>query len=221
MIRDVTLSFDNGPTAGVTEHVLDVLRQHDILSSFFVLGGKLAEPPLRALASRARDEGHWIGNHTYTHSVPLGKVTDANTPDLEIGRTQTLIGNLSHPARLFRPSGGGGALGRHLLSPEAADYLQRGQYTCVLWNAVPHDWDDPQGWVETALVQCRALPWAVVVLHDLPTGAMAYLPSFIDRARAEGARFRQEFPRECLAMVEGNPAPSLETFVAEGTRPIH
>lgn len=215
MIRDVTLSFDNGPTAGVTEPVLDMLRRHDIRATFFVLGKNIAAPSLKRLARRAHDEGHWIGNHTYSHGVPLGqRASDPDAPRHEIGDTQALIGELAHPHKFFRPNGGGGVLGPHLLSRDAADYLQRGQFTCVLWNAIPRDWDDPAGWVETALAQCRALPWALMVLHDLPTGAMAHLDAFITRARDEGARFRQEFPPDCLPLVEGKPAPSLADFIA-------
>jgi peptidoglycan-N-acetylglucosamine deacetylase len=215
VIRDVTLSFDNGPTAGVTEDVLGTLRRHDIRATFFVLGKNLADPALKALARRAHDEGHWIGNHTYSHGVPLGKrADDPDAPQREIGDAQALLGELAHPKKFFRPNGGGGVLGPHLLSVAAADYLQRGRFTCVIWNAVPRDWEDITGWVERALEQCRVLPWALVVIHDLPTGAMAQLDTFICRARDEGATFRQDFPPDCLPIVEGNPAPNLESFVA-------
>jgi peptidoglycan-N-acetylglucosamine deacetylase len=218
VIRDVTLSFDNGPTPGVTEPVLDALRRHGIRATFFVLGKKIVEPSLKLLARQAHDEGHWIGNHTYSHGLPLGqRADDRAAPENEIGETQSLLGALAHPSRFFRPNGGGGVLGPHLLSRDAADFLERGQFTCVLWNAIPRDWDDPAGWVETALAQCRALPWSLVVLHDLPTGAMARLDAFITRACAEGARFRQEFPPDCLPMIEGKPAPGLDAFIARGS----
>jgi peptidoglycan/xylan/chitin deacetylase (PgdA/CDA1 family) len=214
---DVTLTFDNGPEPDVTPSVLDTLRRHDVASTFFVIGEKLQRPGRRALAERAAAEGHWIGNHSYTHTVPLGDCRDPGIPEAEIGRTQAQLGALSHLLRLFRPFGGGGKLGRHLLSPEAAAFLRDGKYSCVLWNAVPHDWDDPEGWVETALAQCRALPWALVVLHDLPTGAMSHLGSFIERARAEGARFRQEFPPDCIAIDRGQETPRLAGTVAQRT----
>ena len=216
MIRDVTLSFDNGPTVGVTGHVLEVLRRHDIRTTFFVLGKNIATPALKLLARRAHDEGHWIGNHTYSHGAPLGTRSDErDAPYREIGETQALIGVLAHPQKFFRPNGGGGVLGHHLLSHDAAEYLERHRFTCVVWNAVPRDWENVTGWVDVALEQCRALPWALVVLHDLPTGAMAHLDTFIDRARDEGAQFRQEFPPDCLPMVAGVPAPSLESFIAQ------
>ena len=69
---DLTLSFDNGPDPETTPRVLDILAERGIKTTFFVIGEKLADPQRRQLAERAHKEGHWIGNHTYTHSVPAG-----------------------------------------------------------------------------------------------------------------------------------------------------
>ena len=106
---DLTLSFDNGPEPQVTPFVLEILRKRGIKATFFVIGEKLADPERRRLAARAHDEGHWIGNHTYTHSLPLGLQHDPDTAEHEIARTQRLIGGLAHPQRWFRPFGGGGS----------------------------------------------------------------------------------------------------------------
>ena len=100
---DLTLSFDNGPEPEVTPGVLDTLARHGIKTTFFVIGEKLLDPQRRDLAVRAHAEGHWIGNHTFTHSVPLGLQRDPETAEREIARTQALIGDLTHPQRWFRP----------------------------------------------------------------------------------------------------------------------
>lgn len=211
---DVTLSFDNGPEPEVTPAVLDILAAEGIAASLFVLGHKLAMPGRRALAERARAEGHWIGNHTYTHTTPLGLSGDPDVAEAEIGRTEALIGDLAHPDRLFRPFGGGGRIGPHLMRPSVRDHLTAGGYTCVLWNAIPRDWAEPDAWVETALAQCTAQPWTLLVLHDLPTGAMAHLPRFIAKIRDAGGRFRQDFPPDCLPIRRGVPTMPLEPYVA-------
>lgn len=213
MSFDVTLSFDNGPEPEVTPFVLDTLAAAGIKASFFVLGHKLAMPGRRALAERAHGEGHWIGNHTYSHSTPLGLCDAPDAAEAEVGRTEVLIADLAHPDRLFRPFGGGGRLGPHLLSAAAADYLAAGGYTCVLWNAIPRDWAEPEAWVETALAQCAAQPWTLIVLHDLPTGAMAHLQRFIDAIRSRGGRFRQDFPPDCLPLRRGTAVVPLEPYV--------
>ncbi len=212
---DLTLSFDNGPEPDVTPSVLDVLAALNIRTTFFVIGSKLQDPERRALSERAREEGHWIGNHTYTHSVPLGERPEPDIAAHEIGRTEALIGDLAHPNRFFRPFGGGGNLDKRLLKASVVDYLVEGRYTCVLWNAVPRDWEDPDGWVERALGQCRSQAWTLMVLHDLPTGAMRHLDRFLDRAGAAGARFRQDFPPDCLPIRTGEIVLPVEPYVSD------
>ena len=204
----LTLTFDNGPEPSVTPAVLDALAQRGIHATFFVIGQKLAEG--RAVAERAAAEGHWIGNHTWSHTAPLGEGGDA---DQEIGLAQQAMGELSHPDRLFRPVGGGGRVGPHLLSSRAATVLQEGSFTCVLWTSIPRDWVDPEGWVETALSQCAAADWSVVVLHDLPTGAMRHLPRFLDAAAERGIAFRQNFPSSCTPIVRGAVVSPIESYV--------
>jgi hypothetical protein len=114
--RRVTLTFDNGPTPGVTERVLEILDRENIRSTFFVIGQNLGSPAATSLARDARSAGHWIGNHTFTHSVALGDRPTADYAAREIGDTQDRIGDLSHPHKLFRPRGNGGLIGSHLLS---------------------------------------------------------------------------------------------------------
>jgi peptidoglycan/xylan/chitin deacetylase (PgdA/CDA1 family) len=209
----VTLSFDNGPEPGVTGQVLEVLKKEKIPATFFVLGAKLADPARRRLAEQAHAEGHWIGNHTMTHGVPLGRLADPAAARGEILDTEKLLGDLAHPDRLFRPFGGEGALGPHLLNRAAVEVLRQNRMTCVLWNAIPRDWADPRGWVETALAQCRAQAWTLLVLHDLPTGAMQRLPSFLSEIRKRGGSFRQDFPPECVPIRRGEVLAPLAPYV--------
>jgi peptidoglycan/xylan/chitin deacetylase (PgdA/CDA1 family) len=200
---DLTLTFDNGPEPDVTPAVLDLLAGRGIRTTFFVMGRKLLDRQARAIAERAHIEGHWIGNHTFTHSVPLGLKREPDTAEAEIGRTQELIGELAHPDRLFRPFGNGGIISRALLSGAVVDYLATGRYSCVLWNAIPGDWKDPDGWVERALDQCGHQDWTLMVLHDLPTGAMAHLPHFLEAAAERGITFRQDIPPDLMPIRRG------------------
>ncbi|WP_072387753.1 polysaccharide deacetylase family protein [Hyphomicrobium sp. CS1BSMeth3] len=208
----ITLTFDNGPEPDVTPHVLDTLRRHDLKATFFVLGRKLVEH--RALAERAHGEGHWIGNHTFNHAVPLGLMTGPGAAD-EIARTEALIGDLAHERRFFRPYGGGGLLDRRLLNGEARDHLAAHGYTMVLWNAIPEDWRDPEGWVARAIEQCFAQEETLIVLHDLPTGAMKHLDRFIVAAKDRGVAFQQDFPASCLPMIKGRVVLPIDNYVSE------
>jgi peptidoglycan-N-acetylglucosamine deacetylase len=208
----ITLSFDNGPDPDVTPLVLETLRKHRVRSTFFVVGDKLRDR--RALAERAHEEGHWIGNHTYNHLLPLGMNCESGRAAAEIADTQDLIDDLAHRRRFFRPFGGGGHLDQRLLNREALEHLQRHRYTCVLWNAIPEDWIHPNGWVERAVNLCFAEEEVLLVLHDLPTGAMKHLDRFISVVTALGAEFQQDFPDSCVPMEQGTLVRSMEAYIA-------
>ena len=96
--------------------MLDCLARHGIKSTFFVLGQKVSTPAGLELARRASREGHWIGNHTWSHAGRLGEGT-REVALQEFERTEEALASLSQTASpLFRPrGGGGGSLARGLL----------------------------------------------------------------------------------------------------------
>ena len=213
-MRRVTLTFDNGPTPEATPQVLDCLARNDVRATFFVIGRKACSPEGKALVGRASGEGHWIGNHTFTHTTPLGEL-DREAALEEFDRADQALAWLRQPQRLFRPYGRAGRLGQHLLHPAIVERLQAERYTCVLWNCVPGDWRDPEGWVTRAAADCGSHAWSLVVLHDLPSGAMAHLERFIRILKDEGADLTQEFPPECIPIAEGEIMQPLDQYVAE------
>jgi peptidoglycan-N-acetylglucosamine deacetylase len=215
LVLKITLTFDNGPEPQVTPMVLDCLAKHNLKTTFFVLGHKVLDPERTPLAERASEEGHWIGNHTFSHRTPLGNLDRGDALE-EFNRTQRALAWLEQPHRYFRPYGGGGAIGHHLLHPAVVEKLQADRFTCVLWNAVPRDWSQPEGWVERALNLCKVHPWSLVVLHDVPSGAMTRLDEFIRRLKDEGAEFTQEFPPDCLPIVGGRIMMPIEPYVRSG-----
>ena len=209
-MQRVTLSFDNGPDTDGTPMVLDILARHGIRTTFFVVGNRLAAG--RALSERAFAEGHWIGNHTWSHSIPFRDRGDIDFIRSEIDDTQIEIGALAHPDRLFRPFGGQGRLDG-ALTAQAARHLAVGGYSCVMWNAVPGDFKDYDGWVDTALEQAAALSWPLIVLHDAHPGAMVHLDRFLGLLEDRGAAFEQQFPPSCVAMVRGRPTDLLDSGI--------
>lgn len=211
-MRKVTLTFDNGPEPDVTPKVLDCLAHRKVKTTFFVLGAKVSDPARAQIAKRARDEGHRIGNHTFNHTTPLGDL-DRKAALAEFERTEQALAWLQQPRRLFRPYGGGGRLGPHLLHPAVVEKLEAGGFTCVLWNSVPGDWRDPDGWVNRALEDCRTRSWSLVVIHDLPTGAMLHLDQFIGRLADEGVALTQEYPPDCVPIADGKVVLPLDPYL--------
>ncbi len=221
-MKKLTFSFDNGPQPGATEPLLDFLHERAIRATFFVVGQQLDDAGL-ALARRAHAQGHWIGNHTLTHGLPLGLEGDAERVAHEIGETERRIGPLAHPDRLFRPNGSG-ELGPHLLSPEAVAYLAANRYTVVTWNNVPGDFRTPhEAWLETALATIEGQDWSLIVLHDPFIAKMLdLLAHFCDALDARGVTVVQPFPPSCILMERGLPTRDLADFVtvAPGTGPL-
>jgi peptidoglycan-N-acetylglucosamine deacetylase len=209
----VTLTFDNGPTPGVTPAVLDCLARHNVQSTFFVVGAKASSTDGEPLVRRAHREGHYIGNHTFTHTIPLGEL-DRETALDEFDRTEQALSWLAQPRRLFRPFGRG-KFGPQLFHPAIIERLIEGRFWCVLWNCVPGDWHDPEGWVARALADCRSRPWSLVVLHDLPTGAMAHLDGFLRSLRDEGTEMTQDYPPDCVPVADGRILRPIDQWVAK------
>jgi peptidoglycan/xylan/chitin deacetylase (PgdA/CDA1 family) len=214
MPRKVTLTFDNGPTPAVTSCVLDCLARNEVKATFFVIGSKAASADGSPVVQRASKEGHYIGNHTFTHTTPLGEL-GRGAALREFEQAEKTLSWLRQPKRLFRPYARAGTLGRHLLHPAVMEKLLAGGYWCVLWNCVPGDWRDPERWVERAIADCRSRSWSLVVLHDLPTGAMAHLDRFIRALQDDGVDFAQDYPPECVPIADGKIMQPLDQFVAE------
>jgi peptidoglycan-N-acetylglucosamine deacetylase len=212
---DVTLTFDNGPDADLTPYVLRLLKERNILASFFVVGTQLEKPEAMEACAQAHAEGHWIGNHTYTHSTPLGEQSEPNVPAREIARTHAMIAPfVDERPKLFRPFGHQGAIGPHLLSPAVRDYLVDQAYTCVLWNVLPRDWERRDDWDAVALSQCADHRWSVVVIHDFPFGnAIRRLPYFLDAVLERGGTFRQDYPEPCTPIRDGQIIGNIDHIV--------
>jgi len=205
-MRRVTITFDNGPSLGVTERVLAALADRKVPAVFFVVGRHADTPEGRALVAAELAAGHRVGGHTWTHSVLFGQGEDSVVRQ-EIDDTVELVGALGGDAQLFRPYAAGGVMDARVMSPFGAQHLQDLGATCVTWTSVPGDWLSPQGWVETALADVSTRDWSVVVLHDVPDAAADRIGDFLDALLEMGVEFRTDFPEECIHIEGGRPTP--------------
>jgi peptidoglycan-N-acetylglucosamine deacetylase len=207
----VTLTFDNGPTPGVTEPVLDMLAVHSVRATFFAIGRKLATTEGLALGRRIVRAGHQLGGHTWSHSVQFGRADDA-TVDSELVRTRAVVDEVGGNGLLFRPYGAGGVIDDRLMSAFGATTLQALDYTCVLWNVLPGDWRDQPGWVDQALNEIDNHAWSVVVLHDVVDAALPRLDEFLTAAALRKPKWSQEFPDDCTPIRNGSATPAYATL---------
>jgi peptidoglycan/xylan/chitin deacetylase (PgdA/CDA1 family) len=212
----VTLSFDNGPEPDVTPYVLDTLAKHGVKSSFFVMGRKVATHEGRELSMRAAAEGHWIGNHTYSHTKPLGEL-DRAAALREFDHGEESLAWLHQRTRLFRPYGRQGRLGKHLLHPAVVDRLVAGRFSVVLWNCIVGDWREPDAWMPLAMEHCLSHEWTCLVLHDQPSGAMKHLDGFL-RDLKDKVEIVQEFPDSCVPIRAGRITGPMEHWTCAPLR---
>jgi peptidoglycan/xylan/chitin deacetylase (PgdA/CDA1 family) len=210
----VTLTFDNGPHPVGTPQTLAALAERDIPAIFFVVGERMTGSA-DDLVTAIVDDGHLVGNHTWSHAGPLGELTGLGAAPEEIARAQEAIGNRASDPPLFRPVGAapGGVVDDRLFTVEAVETLRAGSFTVALWNVLPHDWESPFDWTGCALAACRTLDHAVIVLHDAYPAGLAALPAFLDALAADGAAFTLALPEECTPMIAGVPTPQLDPLI--------
>jgi len=65
-VKVAYLTFDDGPSKYVTPEILDILNRYNIKATFFVVGNQAEKNP--EVLKRIYEEGHAIGNHTYSHN---------------------------------------------------------------------------------------------------------------------------------------------------------
>ncbi len=148
--RDVFLTFDDGPTPGVTEWILEELARYGAKATFFCLGSNVEAHP--ELYRRIVAEGHRVGNHTYSHLKGWG--TDVGEYVDDVDRAAGVIGG-----SLFRPPYG-------RIAPVQSRALAP-RYRIVMWNIISRDYNrslSPRICLENVIRHVR--PGDIVVFHD-------------------------------------------------------
>lgn len=186
----VAITFDDGPDSRWTPKILDILKAKHAPATFFVIGKNMANFP--DLVQREIDEGHDVGNHTWTHpniaEVPAAQAV------VELSSTQRLFETITgRSMRLFRPPFFGDA--EPSTPREVAPLLigQRQGYLIVGLRIDPDDWKkpDPERIVATTLSRLAdtVRPGQVVLLHDSGgdrSRTVEALSPLIDEIRAHG-----------------------------------
>jgi peptidoglycan/xylan/chitin deacetylase (PgdA/CDA1 family) len=152
----IALTFDDGPTPGVTDLILDELGKRQLPATFFMIGQRVAAEP--ALARRVLAEGHEVANHTFTHAK-LTMLSDAQV-GLEIQKTQDILREvLDHRPAWFRPPYGA-------LTPNQARMVHKADMDVVLWNVDPKDWSQPGEATIVQAILADAKPGSIILCHD-------------------------------------------------------
>lgn len=97
----ISLTFDDGPTIGITDKVLDVLEENGITASFFLIGNQVTEDT-EYLVKRAYDMGCSIENHTKTHPFMTEQSVEEIREEIEY-TTNKIVEITGEEPQFFRP----------------------------------------------------------------------------------------------------------------------
>ena len=150
----IALTFDDGP-GEATPLILDILKKAGIRATFFLCGQNVERFPI--YARRIAEEGHEIGNHTYSHPRFLWKTPGRIAWEIE--RAQNVIAHhTGRQPKLFRPPYGIRWFG---LFP----ILSRNQMRVIMWSVNSKDWRSPAPRIVSRVLR-GVTPGAIILLHD-------------------------------------------------------
>ena len=166
---DIALSFDDSPTEG-TAQVLAILKAHDVKATFFIVGAHAAAHP--ALLRQIVQEGHAIGNHSYSHAHMLPFRRPA-TILADIRRcTDTITAITGVIPRMYRPPFG-------VVNPGIGQAVRASRLPCVGWSLRSFDTATPQPERLLSRITKNLAPGAIVLLHDYPAVTPQILPDLL------------------------------------------
>lgn len=175
----VALTFDDGPWPNQTDQILDILSEHDVRATFFMVGRLAERHP--AIARRVAAGGHLIGNHTESHAILTRHDREAIRREIVEG-SQSIHDVTGVTPRWFRPPGG-------RMNPAVLGETERMGMDLVLWDVDPQDWRRPDAGRLVTSVLSRVRPGSVVLLHDGGgdrSETIAALPPLIEGLKARG-----------------------------------
>jgi peptidoglycan/xylan/chitin deacetylase (PgdA/CDA1 family) len=153
----VFLSFDDGPSDQFTPIILETLKRNNIKAVFFCIGQHAELYP--ELVKRISDEGHRIGNHTYSHDW-RNTFKPSGIFEAEINHTNVILSKIiDTKTNLYRPPFG-------ITNPSIAKALKVKGLHSVGWDIRSFDTmsKDPQKLVQRITGQLR--PGSIILLHD-------------------------------------------------------
>ena len=200
---EVVLTFDDGPSPGHTEKVLDALAAQCVKATFFMIGRNAAGAP--ALAARVAREGHTIGYHSMTHPIMRGMVFERARADIENGFRavdKAVFGKAGERPHqpFFRFPG-------FADTPQLDTWLASLDVVIFGADQWASDWEPESADAELKLILARLekSKGGIVLLHDIQPRTVAMLPQFLQELKKRGFRIVQIVPGP--GPLETEPAP--------------
>ncbi len=172
----IALTFDDGPSDACTGKLLDGLKERNVKATFFVIGKNVKENP--KLTKRICNEGHLIGNHTYSH-IEMDKVTEEEAKkELEAASNEVYALTGKYPEYMRPPYG--------VCSRSLEDSLDM---ILVRWTIDPLDWKTENADKIVHKVVTQAQENDIILLHDCYDSSVDAALRIIDILQKEGFEF--------------------------------
>ena len=147
---NIYLTFDDGPTPGVTEWVLDTLKKYNAQATFFCIGKNVAAHP--EIYQRVIDEGHQVGNHSFNHVN--GWKNTSSTYVHDVKQCAELV-----ESKLFRPPYG-------KISPTQIKALKK-DFKIIMWSVLSKDFHPGTSKEKSLKITLKQLKKGdIIILHD-------------------------------------------------------
>lgn len=175
-IRRVALTFDDGPHPVYTKQLLDGLKERGVKVTFFVIGEHAEIHP--DIIKRMVEEGHLVGNHTYSH-IQLTK-TNREIYKEELIKTNEILKEITgQEIQYVRPPYG---------SWDKSFEKELNMFP-VLWNVDPMDWCSENVSCITEKIVTKVKENDIILMHDYYDTSVTAALKTIDELLDEGYTF--------------------------------
>lgn len=175
-VKKIAITFDDGPHPSYTEQLLDGLKERGVHATFFVTGEHAELHP--DIIKRMQEEGHLIGNHTYSH-IQLTK-NNRETFKQELIHTNEIIKEITgEEVQYVRPPYG---------SWDKSFEKELNMFP-VLWTVDPLDWCSSNVACITAKIVDKAEENDIILMHDYYDTSVTAALKAIDELMEEGYTF--------------------------------
>jgi len=183
--KSIALTFDDGPDPDSTPRILDILLENDLKATFFVIGKKAVQHP--ELLRRIVDEGHTIGNHSYSHHYLIALFSRQKLRTDMLRCNEAIRDITGRAPAFFRPPFG-------VTNPRYAAVLKDLEMQSIGWSLRSMDTRAKNKYQLIQKIISTLKPKDIVLLHDhLPLTADT-LPDIIGHCREMGIKI-EPLPR--------------------------